>query len=97
MVKHEQSFLRFLQREGLDAEDVSESSAKAYAGYLRAVSDLTSICIEPETLRSERDVVRLAAMLSGKRAATTINAYSSAMRRYVEMIRSKWHEMEQVN
>ena len=97
MVKYEQSFVKFLQREGIDADHVSESSAKAYAGYLRAVSALTSICIEPKSLHSERDVVKFATMLSGMRASTTINAYSSAMRRYVAMIRSKWHEMDQAN
>jgi hypothetical protein len=81
--------LDFLVEQGVGSKDVVASSPKSYISYLNSVSKLICQDITPEILQDEADIKKIVFALSGKRKANTIRNYSSAMRKYVEMVKSK--------
>jgi hypothetical protein len=88
MIKHESSYRRWLQQQGVGARDNVASSPASYVSYLNSTSKLIGKPISTEILSSEADVERIARQIAGMRAPNTLRNYKSAMRQYVAMAKA---------
>ena len=86
MVKFKDEYLAFIATQGVGKRDMVASSPDSYVSYLNSVSKLIGEDITPTNLKTEDDVINIAKTIVGKRAATTIDKYKSAMRQYVAMV-----------
>ena len=88
MIIQKDDYYRWIQDQGVGAKDKVASSPDSYVSYLNSVSELLEEDISPHNLSSEKDVLRIARQLRGRRADGTVQNYKSAMRYYVAMIRN---------
>lgn len=86
MVRYETEFLEFIETQGVGARDKVASSPNSYLSYLSTVSKLIGEDITPANLKTEDDVVNIAAKIADKRSAKSIDNYKSAMRQYMAMV-----------
>ena len=86
MIQHEEHYLKYIERQGVGANDEVASSLKSYISYLNSVSRLLGEDISPVLLHSKEDIERIVNQLQGAPAEKTIRNYASAMRQYVLMV-----------
>ena len=89
MILHEKKYVDFIKRNGVGNRDQVASSVASYLSYLRSVSSIIQEDIAPTLLKKDNDVINIAVKINGKRAASTIRNYCSAMRQYVNMVREQ--------
>ena len=89
MVEHILKYQSFIKSKGVGANDKVADSVKSYVSYLESVSRHLNITISPRTLSSEIDIENISKKLKRKKIAEkSIKNYSSAMRQYINMVKS---------
>lgn len=89
MIKNEQKYLEFIEKNGVGKNDSVASSTKSYISYLNTVSKLIGEDLSEENLYNEDCVNKIANRLKGLRNEKSISNYKSALRQYVEMTQNK--------
>ena len=88
MIKNEQKYLKWIEKNGVGKNDYVASSTQSYISYLNTVSKLIGEDISEKNLHNENCVNEIADKLNGLRSPKSISNYKSALRQYVEMVRS---------
>lgn len=86
MIKHENEYHLFIERQGVGANDRAASSPDSYISYLRSTSKILGEDISPALLRSDADIIYIVKKIGNKRSSKTISNYRSAMRQYVAFV-----------
>lgn len=89
MIKNEQKYLDWIERNGVGKNDSIASSTKSYISYLNTVSKLISEDISEINLYNENCVIEIAKKIKGLRSEKSISNYKSALRQYAEMVKNK--------
>jgi len=89
MIKNEQKYLDWIERNGVGKNDSVASSTKSYISYLNTVSKLISEDISEINLYNENCVIEIAKRIKGLRSEKSISNYKSALRQYAEMVKNK--------
>ena len=88
MIKNEQKYLKWIEKNGVGKNDYVASSTKSYISYLNTVSKLLGEDISEKNLYDENCVSEIANKLNGLRSQKSISNYKSAMRQYAEMVQN---------
>ena len=90
MIQHQSKYEVFIKDCGVGNNDVVADSCKSYVSYLNSVSKHLNMCVSPETLSKESDIIAISERLadSGKVSPKTIKNYGAAMKMYVNMVSS---------
>ena len=90
MVEHKLKYQSFIKSKGVGANDKVADSVKSYVSYLESVSRHLNITISPRTLSSEIDIENISKKLKRKKVAEkSIKNYGSAMRQYINLVKSR--------
>jgi len=89
VIEYKELYFDYVKRQGVGAHDMVSSSPRSYVSYLNSVARLTGFDITPDLLRSDDDINKVLAGLEGRRAASTLLKYRSAMRQYTAMVRDE--------
>lgn len=87
MIVNESQYRQWIVDRGVGQNDRVASSPDSYISYLNSVSESIGEDISPSLLSSEADVDKIANRITDK-ASNTIQNYKTAMRHYVEMVKS---------
>ena len=86
MIKYEDEYKIFIIENGVGKNDKIADSVKSYISYLNSVCKHLNIIIEPNNLRTQHDITKIALKLNGIVSNKTIKNYESAMKQYINMI-----------
>ena len=89
-VKKIKEFQEYITEDGVGRNDVVSDSHRSYLTYLKQTAKHTQLEINPDSLKSDSDINDFVneLKLSGKVSKKTVSNYTSAMKKYVEMVNS---------
>jgi len=88
MIKNEQKYLDWIEKNGVGENDYVASSTKSYISYLNTVSKLIDEDVSEKNLYDENCIVEIEKKLNGLRSKKSISNYKSALRQYVAMVQN---------
>ncbi|MAD96103.1 MAG: hypothetical protein CMB99_02140 [Flavobacteriaceae bacterium] len=90
MIKNEQKYLGWIEKNGVGKNDYVASSTKSYISYLNTVSKLIGEDISEKNLFDENCVNKIANKLNGLRSPKSISNYKSALKQYAKMVQNRF-------
>lgn len=90
MIKNEQKYLEWIEKNGVGKNDYVASSAKSYISYLNIVSKLIGEDISEINLFDENCVNEIVNKLNGLRSSKSISNYKSALKQYARMVQNRF-------
>lgn len=88
MIKNEQKYLEWIEKEGVGENDHVASSTKSYISYLNTVSKLIGEDISKKNLYNENCIIEIVKKMKGLRSEKSISNYKSALRQYSNMVQN---------
>ncbi|HBY66618.1 MAG: hypothetical protein CMC07_12625 [Flavobacteriaceae bacterium] len=88
MIKNEQKYLEWIEKNGVGKNDNVASSTKSYISYLNTVSKLIHEDISEKNLYDESCIAEISQKLKGLRSEKSISNYKSALRQYANMVQN---------
>jgi len=95
MIIKERQYLEWLELKGVGKKDKVASSTKSYISYLNSVSKIINQDISPEILFDENCILKIEKrILEIGKNTSSISKYKTAMRQYVNMVKSGNHVVQ---